>query len=43
MRKCNLYEKGDSVNEHQNEHFAPYFAIIVLKYYFRFSKYWENI
>jgi hypothetical protein len=43
MCKCDLYEKDDLENGHQNEHFAPYFVIIVLKYYFRFSKYWKNI
>ena len=32
MCKCNLYEKGDSENEHHNKHFAVYFAMIVLKY-----------
>jgi hypothetical protein len=31
---CALYEKGDSENEHWNNHFAMYCAIIVLKYYF---------
>jgi hypothetical protein len=35
MCQCDLYEKVDSENEHQNKHFAMYFAIIVnLKYYF---------
>jgi hypothetical protein len=29
-----LYEKGDSENEHQNKHFAMYVAIIALRYYF---------
>jgi hypothetical protein len=29
-----LYEKDDSENEHWNNHFAMYCAIIVLKYYF---------
>jgi hypothetical protein len=26
MSKCNFYENGDSENEHQNKHFALYFA-----------------
>jgi hypothetical protein len=34
MCKCELYEKGDSENEHRNNHFAMYCAIIVVKYYF---------
>jgi hypothetical protein len=34
MCKCDLYEKGDSENEDQNKHFAMYFVIKVLKYYF---------
>jgi hypothetical protein len=39
MCKCDLYDKRESENEHQNKHFAMYFATIVLKYFFRFSKY----
>ena len=34
MSMCDLYEKVDSENEHQNKHFAMYFARKVLKYYF---------
>ena len=38
MCKCDLYEKGDTENEHRNNHFAMYLATKVLKYYFQVFK-----
>jgi hypothetical protein len=42
MCKCDLYEKGDSENEQHNNHFALYFAIIVLNIILGFQSIWNT-